>query len=77
MAVAQWLEAIRKEYQGLFDNGVWRWVEREAGDHLLRTVLVLKRKFHTDGSHDRYKGRICVDGSSQRRPDLFPRLSDV
>ncbi|KAF7174615.1 hypothetical protein CNMCM6106_009545 [Aspergillus hiratsukae] len=60
-----WLEACRKEYQGLMDRGTWDLVRTEDIPDGLRPIpgkWVFDKKLQTDGSI-RYKARWVIRGN--------------
>jgi hypothetical protein len=65
----QWLAAIKKEINQLEARGTWKVVQEgeiKKGCRPLGTKLVLKIKRNPDGSVDRYKARLTVQGFLQR-----------
>ena len=65
----QWLAAIKKEIDQLEARGTWKIVQEsdvKKGCRPLGTKLVLKIKRQPDGSVDKYKARLTVQGFMQR-----------
>jgi hypothetical protein len=64
----QWLAAIKREIDQLEARGTWRELDQgeDPGRRPLGTKLVLKIKRHPDGSIDKYKARLTVQGFLQR-----------
>ena len=62
----QYLEAATNEIKALVDNGTFIVRERQPGDRPVgsRWVFLVKRK--SDGTIERYKGRVVAQGFSQR-----------
>ena len=62
----KWREAAETEMNNHFENGTWEYVERPPDAKVIgsRWVFVVKR--HSDGSVERYKGRVVAQGYSQR-----------
>ena len=59
-------EAACKEIQALVDNGTWEVVQLPPGRKPIGTRWVFVIKHKSDGSVDRYKGRLVAKGFSQR-----------
>nr|GEW74175.1 ribonuclease H-like domain-containing protein [Tanacetum cinerariifolium] len=62
-----WKEAMLDEYKALITNGMWVLVPRLANVNVVRSMWLLKHKFHTDGSLSRYKARLVANGRSQQQ----------
>ena len=63
------LNALNKEYNGLWNRGMFRLVRVEDVEHgrpVLDTTTVFKMKFFQDGSPDRAKARVCLRGDLMR-----------
>ena len=60
-------EACRKEYQTLWDMGVWELVKREPWMNVLPCVWALKRKLFPDGTVKKLKSRACAGGHRQKK----------
>ena len=70
----KWIQAITDEFASLAKMHTWRLVVLPRGARALGTTLVLKRKFHADGSYSKEKARICIQGFSQRKGVDFEEL---
>ena len=57
-----YLRAITQELSGCADKGVWTLSVLPRDRKAIPTRLVLKAKYHADGSFDRYKARCVVKG---------------
>jgi hypothetical protein len=63
----EWLLAGQAEYQSLVDNKTWELVDPPRDGHnILRTRWVFTKKLKADGSIDRFKARLVVQGFRQR-----------
>ena len=63
-----WLEAIYKEYGSILSHNVFSVVRRcdvAAGTDIMRCHCIFTAKPNEDGSIERYKCRLVVDGNSQ------------
>jgi hypothetical protein len=58
----EWVVAAAKEYGQIEDKGVWEWAHPPPGTPIMGTKWVFVRKTLVDGSLDKFKGRICVQG---------------
>ncbi|KAG8955677.1 hypothetical protein FRC04_007668 [Tulasnella sp. 424] len=61
----KWLDAAEKEVEALRENGTWDLVELPKGRKAIgsRWVFLIKRK--SDGTIERYKGRLVAKGFAQ------------
>lgn len=61
----EWMKAAEAEIEALVKNGSWELVKLAKGAKAIgsRCVLLIKRK--SDGSIDRYKGRLAAKGHAQ------------
>jgi len=59
---ADWVVAAAKEYGQIEDKEVWEWAHPPPGTPIMGTKWVFVRKTLVDGSLDKFKGRICVQG---------------
>nr|GEX17323.1 hypothetical protein [Tanacetum cinerariifolium] len=57
-----WNNAMHDEYNALVKNGTWILVPRPAGIKLVRSIWLVKHKFHVDGTLSRYKDRLVANG---------------
>ena len=65
-----WIAAMNDELQALKDMNVYELIQLQhvpSECHVLRHTWVYKIKIMPDGTIARYKARICVDGSQQRK----------
>ncbi|GJT34652.1 ribonuclease H-like domain-containing protein [Tanacetum coccineum] len=61
-----WCNAMYDEYNALVKNGTWILVPRPSDVNLVRSMWLLKHKFHADGTLSRYKARLVANGSNQQ-----------
>nr|GFB48697.1 ribonuclease H-like domain-containing protein [Tanacetum cinerariifolium] len=54
------------EYNTLVKNGTWLLVPRPTCVNMVRSMWLLKHKFHADGTLSRYKACLVASGSSQQ-----------
>nr|GEZ09959.1 ribonuclease H-like domain-containing protein [Tanacetum cinerariifolium] len=57
---------MHDEYNALVKNGTLILVPRPAGINLVRSIRLVKHKFHADGTLSHYKARLVANGSSQQ-----------
>lgn len=62
---AQWIDAMKEEYESLIKNGTWEIVERPGDQKIIDNRWVYKLKKNLDGSIDRYKARLVARGFTQ------------
>jgi len=62
---AQWEEACQQEITAHMENGTWQLVELPHGHTPVRSRWVFHIKHTADGSIERYKARLVVQGFSQ------------
>ena len=60
------IKAICKEITGIIDAGTFELCPLPRGSRAIPTKLVLKIKYRADGSYDRHKSRLVVQGFHQR-----------
>ncbi|XP_021995754.1 uncharacterized mitochondrial protein AtMg00810-like [Helianthus annuus] len=53
------------EYKALLANNTWELVPRPPDTPVIRCMWLFKHKFHADGSLERHKARLVVNGKSQ------------
>jgi hypothetical protein len=70
----KWLDAIAKEGDSLKENKTWTLVEKPRGKRILSTMWVLKIKYKSDGSIERYKARLVVRGCHQKEGIDFTEI---
>ncbi|GJY05489.1 ribonuclease H-like domain-containing protein [Tanacetum coccineum] len=61
-----WCNAMYDEYNALVKNGTWILVPRLSNVNLVRSIGLLKHKFHADGTLSRYKACLVANGSNQQ-----------
>ncbi|KAJ0724595.1 putative RNA-directed DNA polymerase [Helianthus annuus] len=61
-----WSDAMHNEYTALMDNNTWDLVPRPHDAHVIRCMWLFRHKFRADGSLERYKARLVVNGKSQQ-----------
>jgi len=62
----QWKDAMKKEYDALIKYGTWRLVDRLVGIQLIGCKWIYKTKYKYDGSLDKHKERLVVNGYAQK-----------
>ncbi|KAJ0775601.1 putative RNA-directed DNA polymerase [Helianthus annuus] len=60
-----WLHAMQTEFTALQDNETWELVPRPLDRPVIRCMWLFRHKFKSDGSLERYKARLVVNGNSQ------------
>lgn len=60
-----WLHAMQAEFTALQDNETWELVPRPTDRPIIRCMWLFRHKFKADGSLERYKARLCINGNSQ------------
>ena len=69
----KWGEAIRKEINGLFDNGTFELTEMALpADEVIPVKLALKTKLNSYGGLDKLKARVCLRGDMQIKDESNP-----
>jgi histone deacetylase 1/2 len=63
---SRWKEAMQKEYDALLENKTWSLVPPSKGKNIIDSKWVFKIKRRSDGSIERYKGRLVAKGYKQR-----------
>ena len=58
-------DAIVKEIRQLVELGTFEWADLPYGSRALSSRLVLKVKYHADGTYDKHKARLTVRGCFQ------------
>jgi histone deacetylase 1/2 len=61
-----WAAAMDVEYRALVENKTWHLVPKPKGKNIIGCKWVFKIKRKSDGSIDRYKGRLVAKGYKQR-----------
>lgn len=62
----KWREATYNEIQYLVENKTWDLDDMLSGRKLIRTKLVFKRNYKSDGFLDKYKARLVCTSYSQK-----------
>jgi hypothetical protein len=74
----EWQAAAELEFNTLNERGTWTLTDLPRGRTAIGTVWVLKTKRNADGSVERLKVRLCVQGCRQRRGvDYFETYAPV
>lgn len=60
-----WQHAMKNEYSALQENDTWELVPRPTNHPVIRCMWLFRHKFKSDGSLERYKARLVVNGKSQ------------
>jgi histone deacetylase 1/2 len=61
-----WKKAMDSEYMALMKNKTWHLVPPRKGINVVDCKWVWKKKYKSDGSLDKYKGRLVAKGFKQR-----------
>jgi len=61
----EWKAAADEEYHALMENKTWELVDRPKERKVLSNKWVFRIKYQSDGSIDRFKGRLVVRGFEQ------------
>ncbi|GJW59596.1 zinc finger, CCHC-type containing protein [Tanacetum coccineum] len=64
--VAFWKEAIQSEIDSIMHNNTWELTDLPSGCKALGCKWILKRKMKVDGSIDKYKARLVIQGFRQK-----------
>ena len=62
----QWLTAANDEYNSLIENETWKLTELPPGRTAIGCKWVFKTKHKSDGTVERYKGRLVAKGYAQQ-----------
>ncbi|GJV49700.1 ribonuclease H-like domain-containing protein [Tanacetum coccineum] len=62
-----WKHAMLDEYNALISNGTWVLVPRPQNVNVVRSMWLFKHKFNANGSFNRYKACLVVNGHSQQQ----------
>lgn len=65
LAIPHWKEAMKSEYNALINNQTWDLVTNTEATRVVQNKWVLKVKYKTDGSLDKYKERLVTKGFQQ------------
>ena len=61
----QWLQAIHSEYNSIIENETFELVPRPESKPIVKCKWILKKKYKSDGSIDKYKARLVAKGFTQ------------
>ena len=61
-----WTSAMLDEYRALIKNDTWELIPRPVGINVIRCMWVFTHKFRSNGSLERHKARLVVNGRSQQ-----------
>ncbi|GJY25712.1 zinc finger, CCHC-type containing protein [Tanacetum coccineum] len=76
--VAFWKEAIQSEIDSIMHNDTWELTDFPPGCKELGCKWILKRKMKVDGSIDKYKVRLVIQGFRQKEGiDFFDTYAHV
>ncbi|KAL5563338.1 hypothetical protein UlMin_033085 [Ulmus minor] len=62
----KWRRAMSQEYDALVRNGTWELVPPASSHNIVGCKWIVRIKRHSNGSIDRYKGRLVAKGFHQR-----------
>lgn len=65
MSDSNWKNAMTTDYNALKDNDTWELVPRLTNSPIICCMWLFKNKFKFDGTLERYKARLVVNGKSQ------------
>ncbi|GJR66370.1 retrovirus-related pol polyprotein from transposon TNT 1-94 [Tanacetum coccineum] len=73
-----WREAIKSEIESILQNHTWELVDLPPGCKALGYKWIFKKKMKADGTVDKYKARLVIQGFRQREGlDYFDTYSPV
>ncbi|KAJ9566098.1 hypothetical protein OSB04_002064 [Centaurea solstitialis] len=76
--VAFWKEAIQDEIDSIMHNNTWKLSDLPPGCKPLNSKWIFKRKMKVDGSIDKYKARLVIQGFRQKEGiDFFDTYAPV
>jgi hypothetical protein len=61
----QWLKAMHEELDSISKNEVWDLTKLRTGRKFVGCKWVLRKKYKTDGSLEKYKARLVAKGFTQ------------
>lgn len=64
-ADSHWLHTMQAEFRALQENDTWELVPRPHDRPVIQCMWLFRHKFKSDGSLERYKARLVVNGKSQ------------
>ncbi|GJQ99263.1 retrovirus-related pol polyprotein from transposon TNT 1-94 [Tanacetum coccineum] len=74
----QWREAIKSEIESILQNHTWELVDLPPGCKPLGYKWIFKKKMKADGTVDKYKARLVIQGFRQREGlDYFDTYSPI
>ena len=75
---AFWKEAIQDEIDSIMHNNTWKLADLPPGCKPLGSKWIFKRKMKVDGSIDKYKARLVIQGFRQKEGiDYFDTYAPV
>ena len=76
--VAFWKEAIQDEIDSIMQNNTWKLTDLPLGCKPLGSKWIFKRKMKVDGSIDKFKARLVIQGFRQKEGiDFFDTYAPV
>nr|GEY03635.1 zinc finger, CCHC-type [Tanacetum cinerariifolium] len=76
--VAFWKEAIQSKIDSIMQNDTWKLTDLPPGCKALGCKWILKRKMKVNGSIDKYKSRLVIQGFRQKEGiDFFDTYAPV
>lgn len=76
--VAFWKEAVQDEMDSILQNKVWKLADLPPGCKPLGSKWIFKRKMKVDGTIDKYKARLVIQGFRQKEGiDYFDTYAPV
>ncbi|GKF28351.1 zinc finger, CCHC-type containing protein, partial [Tanacetum coccineum] len=69
--VSFWKKAIQSEIDSIMHNDTWELTDLPPGCKALGCKWILKRKMKVDGSIDKYKARLVIQGFKQKERIYF------
>ena len=61
-----WKEAINNEIESIMNNNTWILTDLPLGTKVLGCKWIFKKKLKTDGTIERFKARLVVQGYTQK-----------